>query len=288
MMKATRPLLVMLLLCLAQSVSAAPRLAVVGGTEDFRAHFTVALGEQLVAAGLSAPAMVEPRRSDLVLALGDQAFQDALQLNRPVLGLFVSRNVALEAFTAGCACSAFFSEADPVRQLRLARALLPAARRVGLITGPGTGWVAGLLAPYAERESLSLIHTALPDSNALARELPRLLPQVDMLLAISDAQLYSVATARLILLTSYRQNKPVIGPDEVFVQAGSVATSYSSGADMVEQAALAVLDYIERGRLPSPDFATIFSIRLNTHVARAYGVPMVDPEALQRQLEAGQ
>lgn len=287
-MRAERPLVAILLLCLAQGAAAVSRLAVVGGTEEFRAHFTTALSEQLVAGGLPAPAIAAPRRSDLVLALGDEAFQEALHLNRPVLGLFVSRNVALEAFTAGCACSAFFSEADPVRQLRLAQALFPAARRIGLITSPETSWVAGLLAPYAERESLLLVHTALADSNALARELPRLLPQVDLLLAVGDERLYSEATARLILLTSYRQNKPVIGPDELFVHAGSVATSYSSGADMVEQAARAVLDFAERGRLPPPDFANVFSLRLNSHVVRAYDVPMVDPDALQRQLEAGQ
>lgn len=286
-MKAARPLLAILVFCLAQSAWAVSRLALVGGTEEFRAQFVTALSHELEAAGLAAPAIVTPRRSELVLALGDEAFQDALQLNRPVLGLFVSRHVALEAFTAGCACSAFFSEADPVRQLRLARALFPAAGRIGLITGPDTGWVAGLLAPYAQREALSLVHVALPDSNALARELPRLLPQVDLLLAINDAQLYSVATARLVLLTSYRQGKPVIGPDELFVQAGSVATSYSSGADMVEQTAQALLDFTERGRLPPPDFPAVFSLRLNSHVVRTYDVPLVDTDALQRQLEAG-
>lgn len=287
-MRAERPLVAILLLCLAQGASAVSRLAVVGGTEEFRAHFTTALSAQLVAGGLPTPTIAAPHRSDLVLALGDEAFQEALHLNRPVLGLFISRNIALEAFTAGCACSAFFSEADPVRQLRLAQALFPAARRIGLITSPETSWVAGLLAPYAERESLLLVHTALADSNALARELPRLLPQVDLLLAVGDERLYSEATARLILLTSYRQNKPVIGPDELFVYAGSVATSYSSGADMVKQAARAVLDFAERGRLPPPDFASVFSLRLNSHVVRAYDVPMVDPDALQRQLEAGQ
>lgn len=275
-----------LLLCSAQALVAAPRLALLGGSESYRERFTEALRGEMAELGAADAAFAEPRRSDLLLALGDEAFLDALRLRRPVLGLFVSREVALEAFTAGCACSAFFSESDPVRQLRLARMLFPGTHRIGLITSPDSSWVAGLLAPYAERESLTLVHTDVPDGNALARELPRLLAQTDLLLAVSDPQLYTAGTARLVLLTSYRQNKPVIGPDELFVQAGSVATTYSSGEDMVRQAARAILDFHQRGRLPPPDFPRVFSVLLNRHVARSYGVPVMEEPSLQQQLEA--
>lgn len=286
-MRAWRPVLIALLLCLAaQGVGAAGlKLAITGASDGFRERFSLALNEALTRDNVS---WVEPRKADLTLALGDAAFREALALRRPVLGLFVSRDVALEAFTAGCGCSAFFSETDPIRQLRLARLLFPGAYRIGVLTSPGSAWVGGLLGPYAESREITLIHSEVADSNALARELPRLLSQVDVLLAVNDPQLYTAGTARLILLTSYRQNKPVIGPDELFVQAGSVATTFTSGEDMVQQAARAVEDYGNRGRLPPPDFATAFSVQVNQHVARSYAVPLLNEQALRQQLEAGE
>ncbi len=289
-MRPWRPTLVVLLLCLAaQGVGAAGvKLAVTGASDGFRERFSVALDEELGQLSGDDISWVEPRKADLTLALGDNAFRDALTLRRPVLGLFVSRDVALEAFTAGCGCSAFFSETDPIRQLRLARLLFPGAYRIGVLTSPGSAWVSGLLGPYAESREITLVHSEVVDSNALARELPRLLSQVDVLLAVNDPQLYTAGTARLVLLTSYRQNKPVIGPDELFVQAGSVATTFTSGEDMVLQAARAVADYNNRGRLPPPDFATAFSVQVNQHVARSYGVPVLDEQTLWQQLEAGE
>lgn len=289
-MRAWWPARVVLLLCLAAQGAGASgvKLAITGASDGFRERFSVALNEELARLSGDNISWVEPRKADLTLALGDTAFREALVLRRPVLGLFVSRDVALEAFTAGCGCSAFFSETDPIRQLRLVRLLFPGAYRIGVLTSPGSAWVDGLLGPYAESREITVVHKEVADSNALARELPRLLSQVDVLLAVNDPQLYTAGTARLILLTSYRQNKPVIGPDELFVQAGSVATTFTSGDDMVRQAARAVADYGTRRRLPPPDFATVFSVQVNQHVARSYAVPVLNEQALRQQLEAGE
>ncbi|WP_162925665.1 hypothetical protein [Isoalcanivorax indicus] len=268
-----------------------PRLALLGGDEAFQARFGAALAEQLVERGEGEIGWQAPRRSDLIVALGDDAFTRALSYQRPVIGVFVSRDVALEAYSAGCACTAFFAEADPVRQLRLARLMFPAAQRIGLVTGPHSAWAAGLLQTDAESAGLILVHEAVAGPADMARQLPRLLSRVDLLIAVGDSALYGPDTARTVLLTSYRQGRPVIGPDEFFVQAGSVATTYTGGADMVEQVADTISRFrrrgAARGRLPPPDFGSRFSVRVNEHVARTYDVPERDADALAADLEAG-
>ncbi|MCH8544213.1 MAG: hypothetical protein LAT61_11640 [Alcanivorax sp.] len=262
-------------------------LALSGAGDTFQARFGDALSARLEEKG-ERPLWRTPERSELLIALGDDAFRRALSLQRPVLGVFVSRQVALDAYASGCACSAFFQEADPVRQLRLARILFPAARRIALVTSPHSAWNAGLLLAHAESQDLVIEHHTAANAAELARSLPRWLAQADLLLAVHDPELYSPDTARLVLLTSYRQSKPVIGPDEFFVQAGSVASSYTSGADMVDQVAAAVVRFRQRGRLPPPDFSDHVSVRLNEHVARTYEVPLQAPESLARQLETQQ
>ena len=260
-------------------------LALSGAGDTFQERFGEALSARLEEKGV-VPRWQAPERSQLLIALGDDAFRRALSLQRPVLGVFVSRQVALDAYASGCACSAFFQEADPVRQLRLARILFPGARRIALVTSPHSAWNAGLLLAHAESQDLAIEHHTVANAAELARSLPRWLAQSDLLLAVHDPDLYSPDTARLVLLTSYRQSKPVIGPDEFFVQAGSVASSYTSGADMVDQVANAVVRFGERGRLPPPDFSDHVSVRINEHVARTYDVPLQDPASLAQQLEA--
>ena len=282
----------LLLGCATLAQGDGPRLGMAGGDEAHRARFTDALETALQARGLPAPVWQGGRRSELLIALGDDAFRDALTRQRPVVGVFVSRTVALEAYTAGCVCTAFFSEADPARQLHLARLMFPGARRVGLFTGPDSAWAAGLLQAGIADDDWVLVHETARDAADLTRRLPRLLAQVDVLLAVSDPALYNADNARTLLLTSYRQGRPVIGPDDFMVQAGGVATTYSSGLDQVED----VADLLARlqargslqGRLPPPDFGRHFSVRVNAHVARSYDVPLVDPAALGRQLEAWQ
>ncbi|MBA3979490.1 MAG: hypothetical protein C0462_02710 [Alcanivorax sp.] len=267
------------------------RLAIMGGDEAFQTRFGSALAEELKARGQGEVSWQAPRRSDLIVAVGDDAFRRALSHQRPLIGIHVSRDVALDAYTAGCSCTAFFSEADPVRQLWLARRMFPSAQRVGLITGPHSAWVAGLLQADAEAAGLLLVHEPVADAAEMTRRLPRLLPRVDVLLAVGDPALYSPDTARTVLLTSYRQGRPVIGPDEFFVQAGSVATTYSTGADMVAQVADTISRFrhrsASRGRLPPPDFGGRFSVRVNEHVARTYEAALVDEAALEAELEAG-
>jgi putative tryptophan/tyrosine transport system substrate-binding protein len=145
-----------------------------------------------------------------------------------------------------------------------------------------------------------------PDNMAAARELPAagllldirevsrvddlpavladLLPRVDVLLGLADARLFTPDTARLILLASYRQQTPLIGPDEAFVRAGSLAAAHPS----LEGLASAVIELLSRfnkdGPLPAPRYAPP-TLTINAHVARSYGVIAPDTATIEQRLE---
>lgn len=257
-------------------------VSVDGGDADQVAFFTGSLSEMLG----QTIRMVPPSEADVRVALDAASFARALDDGKRVLGVDIPRDRVLAARADGCRCSAFFKGADPRRQLRLIRSLQPGAARVGMLLTPELDWVEDLLAPDMVTPPLALQTATVTDPGRLGGTLGELLPRVDALLAVEETSLFSPATARLVLLTSYRQRRPVVGPDRDFVRAGSLATTYSGGFDLVRSVAQWLEALKARGQFPAPDWPPYFSVTLNEHVARAYDLPVRDPQRLAAELKA--
>ena len=106
---------------------------------------------------------------DLVLALGEQAFRDALTADGPpVLGLAVPRRAADRLITDDCRCSAIWQGVPLDTQLALLRALLPEARRIGILRAPHSVWRTLPPAP----PGLSLEAVTVPEPGRLGVLLP--------------------------------------------------------------------------------------------------------------------
>lgn len=254
-------------------------VAVLGSSDQLRAEFAAAL-----TAVADQVTLVPPAAAQLWVALGDDAFQQALAGDRPVWGVGIARAQLLAALERGCHCSGSFAENDPHRQLQLLHWLFPRAKRVGVLVGPDSQWQLQGLQDSARALDLQLQVQAVTDQTSMARQLPRLLAHTDVLLGVSDSALFNAASARLVLLTGYRQQVPVVGPGEVFVRAGSVASSYSTLEDYAADAALALTTFRAQRRWPQARFPVHFSVLVNQHVARAYDVPWLDEQQLQQLL----
>lgn len=221
--------------------------------------------------------------ADLVLALGEQAFRDALASDGPpVLGLAVPRSAADQLVTDDCRCSALWQGVPLDTQLALLRVLLPEARRIGILRGPDSAWRAIPPAP----PGLTLEAVTVPEPSRLGAVLRRHLPDWDVLLLPEDDTLFDGGTARLVLLTSYRQRVPVVGPDGAYVRAGSVASARVLLKDLAAGALDAVYARQRQGHWPSPGFAGHYSLAINEHVAGAYDLRHVERAPLERILEA--
>ena len=94
---------------------------------------------------------------------------------------------------------------------------------------------------------------------------------VDVLLALPDTTVFNRDNARQLLMTAYRQGKPIIGPDDHWVRAGSLASAYISKQSLALSLSDALATFERTGALPARIKASS-TISVNSHVAHAFGI----------------
>jgi hypothetical protein len=181
----------------------------------------------------SKPTAPDPaRRPALEWRLGETA-------GPPALAMRVSRVQAEQRLgkSRPAFLSLLWSDPPLARQLRLARYLLPQARRIGVLYGEHSSFLldelrqAAAPGPGDRRPGW--------DDPRDSRPLQNLLANSDVLLGLDDPDLYNSKTAKNLLLSSYGRQMALIGPNAGFVRAGALASTYSDQDDW-----LAVLDHL--------------------------------------------
>lgn len=251
-----------------------------------------ALGHRVLDAGTPAEGLddVALARADLVVASGDAALSAALRLNpRPTLAAMIgqARFDALRMAHPDRPLSAFTLDQPAERQFRLLKAVLPDARRAGVLLGPERGDRVDL-ERAAAASGLDLFVRVIGDEAELIRGLEAVLRDSDSLIAVPDAMLSSPSAARSILLTSYRFQKPIVAFSRAYVDAGALAAIFTTpeqvAADLI---AWLRLQKDESVQLPPPRGPASFDIAVNRQVARALGLSVADDAELLRLIATG-
>lgn len=278
-----RLILLLWLAWLAPTVFAQSSLSVhvLAADSPFRDSFIQALDEATMPA---ISPVAEPARAELVIAIGDQAFQRALKLDKPLLGVYVSRAVVTRAQRKRCQCEAIWAGVALNDQLGMLEAMMPLARRVGVIVGPESAWTAGMVQDYRGRLGLTLLPVSSVDE--LGERLRGRLAEFDALLLPVDNQLFDSGAAKLVLLTSYRLRRPVFGPDQAYVRAGSVASLYASGEDLMAETLVHLQTFQSSKRLRRSGFVHAPTVAVNEHVANSFDMYYHDTDSLREALEA--
>ncbi|SDU10155.1 hypothetical protein [Halopseudomonas salegens] len=175
------------------------------------------------------------------------------------------------------------SSPQPVRQLRLAKALVPRVQRIGLLFTDKSSDQLPAWDPAAADSDLRLISREWETDNPITRPLTDLLDNSDVLVALDDSTIWNADQLKTILLTSYARNRVIIGPAAPFVDAGSLGTTYSSAMDMALSARRRFSQPWQPGAVFYPDE---FSLRINAQVARSLSLPVPDEAALLQHLKA--
>ncbi|MCZ7653083.1 MAG: hypothetical protein M5R42_00490 [Rhodocyclaceae bacterium] len=104
--------------------------------------------------------------------------------------------------------SAVFSTNPFARQLNLIRLALPSAKRIGILLGADPH-------PHFYELNVAAMGSATADSGPAGREgqdiawtLQRLLPDIDLLLALPEPTVFNAGAIQMILLSAYRQQNP--------------------------------------------------------------------------------
>ncbi|WP_166366814.1 ABC transporter substrate-binding protein [Pseudomonas akapageensis] len=181
--------------------------------------------------------------------------------------------------------SLLWSDPPLSRQVNLARMILPAARRIGVLYGRNSAFLLDELRKAAAPLGLEIVTqfwTDTTDNHAVQT----LLGECDVLLGLDDADLYNPKTAKSLLLSSYAGKRALIGPNAAFVKAGSLASTYSDQADW-----LAIVDdLLDRppASWPRTLYPNRFKVASNAQVARSLDIEPIDELAVANALAKGE
>ncbi|MGU3308043.1 ABC transporter substrate-binding protein [Pseudomonas sp. M5A4_2d] len=181
--------------------------------------------------------------------------------------------------------SLLWSDPPLARQLNLIANILPQARRIGVLYGADSEFLLRELAQYAAPMGLEIV-PQLWDNISDSRPLQNLLKNSDVLLGLDDPRLYNPKTVKNLLLSSYSQQLPLVGPNAGFVKAGSLASTYSDQADWLD-----VLDRLldhSPASWPRTLYPEHFKVVGNPQVARSLGIEQVDEAAVAARLAEGE
>ena len=181
--------------------------------------------------------------------------------------------------------SLLWSDPPLDRQLRLIAHILPQARRIGVLYGAESEFLLPELHEFAGPMGLEIVPQRWDSIND-SRPLQSLFRNSDVLLGLDDPQLYNPKTAKNLLLSSYAQQLPLVGPNAGFVRAGSLASTYSDQADW-----LAVLDRLldhPPANWPRSLYPEHFKVVGNPQVARPLGIEQVDEASVAARLAEGE
>ncbi|NVZ99771.1 ABC transporter substrate-binding protein [Pseudomonas gingeri] len=181
--------------------------------------------------------------------------------------------------------SLLWSDPPPSRQLHLINAVLPQARRVGVLYDDDSEFLLAELRQAARPLGLEIVPQRWDDT-ADSRPLQNLLRGSDVLLGIDDPTLYNPKTAKNLLLSSYARQLALIGPNAGFVKAGSLASSYSDQNDW-----LAILDKLldqPPASWPRTLYPSRFKILSNPQVARSLSLEPIDEVSIATRLAEGE
>lgn len=181
--------------------------------------------------------------------------------------------------------SLLWSDPPLDRQLRLIQSLLPQARRVGVLYDRHSEFLLKELRQQAQPLGLEIVAERW-DNTGDSRPLQALLKNSDVLLGLDDNDLYNPKTAKNLLLSSYARQLALIGPNDAFVKAGSLASTYSDQNDW-----LATLDTLldrPTGDWPRALYPQQFKVTSNPQVTRSLGMEPIDEQSVATRLAEGE
>jgi len=212
-----------------------------------------------------------------------------LEQNSPVLYTLIPASTykSLVPTTTTCAKqSAIFIDQPIARQTRLAQAIFPQAESYGVLLGPTSGRLRGILEVLAKNSDWQLVVKEVTADSEPEWQTRELVDETDLIIAISDPHALNRNNAKWLLYSAYQRHNPVIGFSSAYVKAGAAASVYSTPEQIAKQAAEFLVQHKKTSRtcLPAPEFPNYFGVTVNADVVHSLGGTNKDETVLFRSL----
>jgi ABC-type uncharacterized transport system substrate-binding protein len=211
---------------------------------------------------------------NLIFAIGSDALAASLEIeDTPVVfALVLQKNGASYPHKPVTGVDLLIS---PQRQLETIRAVLPKAKRIGVIYNPAeTGSAFTAAEKAASRLGLNLIGRKAKTAADAINEIKSLEGRIDALWLLPDASVLDYETVKYAMLFSFRARVPVIAPSSGFVRNGALLGLGIDAFDIGVQAGQIANDILsgKSARGIPVAFARKVVLSVNVGTARKFGI----------------
>jgi ABC-type uncharacterized transport system substrate-binding protein len=183
--------------------------------------------------------------------------------------------------------AALFLDQPIERQLALARALRPDAKRVGMLRAAEPDETTANAEQSAHRLGFDLVIVTLEAEGGAAKAINQVVASSELIIATFDREAYKPATAKWLLYLAFQQRRPIVGFSRALLKAGAVAVTFSTPEHIATHAAELVQDWLDTGTLPSGShYPRYYDVGLNEPIAEMLGVAPLNETELAARLRA--
>lgn len=169
------------------------------------------------------------------------------------------------------------------RQLMLANLIIPGQQKLGFLVN-GSESKKNQLSELSEAQIQMLNVIDLEESENINRALFKVLKDSKLLLGSYDPEIYSSIHLKNILITSYRQQKVMIGPSRAYLKAGSLATTFSDLDHIAKRIMDVVIEYQSSAKWLETGYNPYYRILFNKQVARSLNIILPEEDFLLRNM----
>jgi len=239
------------------------------------------------------PLRIDAGAKDFLFTIGTKAFADVIAQNTStrLIAMLIPEETYHALLQANPRregkTSAVYIEQPVRRSLELVRVALP-GRKPGILLGSQSSALEGQLNRVSKELNLPLYLKKLKTNENLVTALDQVLKYSNVLVAFADPEVSNPATARHLLLTSYRFGIPVVAYSKAYVRAGALMAVYSSPEQFAQQAAEMLVRIVQNNSdtVPTPEYPGYFSVEINQNVARSLGIDLKSKRDIESRLRS--
>ena len=165
--------------------------------------------------------------------------------------------------------------------------LLTRARSVGILSNRKHPIKPSVLAALQKKLDIEIRQSLLGKDDNPINAARDLLQHSDALLALPDPRIYNRRSLKGILLTTYRQQKPLISYSPAQVKSGALGAIFSTPENIGQQLANLIETLLQpsASKLAAFYYARYFDIKINRRVAESLELNIASKESLLKRLK---